>query len=53
MRYAADVKDGRAEAEIDEAAFGNYLYSAGIPDPELLIRPGGEGEQNFSRWRGK
>ena len=34
-------KDGRAPEEVDEAAFGSYLYSAGIPDPELLIRPGG------------
>ena len=52
MRYAADVKDGRAEAEIDEAAFGNYLYSAGIPDPELLIRPGGEQRiSNFLLWQ--
>ena len=52
MRYAADVKDGRAEAEIDEASFGNYLYSAGIPDPELLIRPGGEQRiSNFLLWQ--
>jgi undecaprenyl diphosphate synthase len=52
MRYAADVKDGRAPEEIDEAAFGSYLYSAGIPDPELLIRPGGEQRlSNFLLWQ--
>ncbi len=52
MRYAADVKDGRAPEEIGEAEFGNYLYSAGIPDPELLIRPGGELRiSNFLLWQ--
>ena len=52
MRYAADVRDGRAEAQIDESGFGNYLYSAGIPDPELLIRPGGEVRiSNFLLWQ--
>ena len=52
MRYAADVKDGKAPAEIGEADFGNYLYSAGIPDPELLIRPGGEVRiSNFLLWQ--
>ena len=52
MRYAADVKDGRAPEEIDESAFGRYLYSAGIPDPELLIRPGGEVRiSNFLLWQ--
>ena len=52
MRYAADVKDGRAPEKIGETAFGNYLYSAGIPDPELLIRPGGEMRiSNFLMWQ--
>lgn len=52
MRYAADVKDGRAPEQITEEAFGNYLYSAGIPDPELLIRPGGEQRiSNFLLWQ--
>ena len=46
------MKDGRASEEIDEAAFGSYLYSAGIPDPELLIRPGGEQRlSNFLLWQ--
>ena len=52
MRYAADVKDGRAPEHITEEAFGNYFYSAGIPDPELLIRPGGEQRiSNFLLWQ--
>ena len=30
----------------------NYLYSAGLPDPELLIRPGGEIRiSNFLLWQ--
>ena len=29
-----------------------YLYSAGIPDPELIIRPGGELRlSNFLLWQ--
>ena len=52
MRYAADVKAGEAPAELDEERFGDYLYSAGIPDPELLIRPGGEQRiSNFLLWQ--
>ena len=52
MRYAADLRDGKAPEEIGEAEFGNYLYSAGIPDPELLIRPGGEERiSNFLLWQ--
>ena len=52
MRYAADVKEGKAPEELTEGAFANYLYSAGIPDPELLIRPGGEQRiSNFLLWQ--
>ena len=52
MRYAADLKDGKAPEELAEADFGKYLYSAGIPDPELLIRPGGEQRiSNFLLWQ--
>lgn len=50
--YAQDVLDGKAGADIDEVAFGGYLYSAGIPDPDLLIRPGGEKRiSNFLLWQ--
>ncbi len=39
----ADVAAGRLASEaIDEACVDSHLYSAGFPDPELLIRPGGE-----------
>ncbi|MCD7792969.1 MAG: di-trans,poly-cis-decaprenylcistransferase [Oscillospiraceae bacterium] len=50
-RYAQDVAEGRAN-DIDEAGFAQYLYSAGLPDPELLIRPGGEMRtSNFLMWQ--
>lgn len=51
-RYAADVAAGRAKPDTDEAGFASYLYSAGIPDPDLLIRPGGEKRiSNFLLWQ--
>lgn len=38
--------------EIDEAAFSQELYTAGIPDPELIIRTGGEYRlSNFLTWQ--
>lgn len=38
--------------EIDEARFSGYLYSADIPDPDLMIRPGGEMRlSNFLLWQ--
>ena len=42
-QFAADCAEGKAVPEqLDEAAFSGYLDSAGIPDPELIIRPSGE-----------
>lgn len=50
-RYAKDLKEGKA-AELTEESFSNYMYSAGIPDPDLLIRPGGEQRiSNFLLWQ--
>ncbi len=38
--------------EIDERRFSGYLYSADIPDPDLMIRPGGEVRlSNFLLWQ--
>ncbi len=49
-RYAADLAAGRA-GPLDEAAFRSYMYSADIPDPDLVIRPGGEMRlSNFLMW---
>ncbi len=38
--------------DIDENAMANCMYSAGIPDPDLMIRPGGEVRlSNFLLWQ--
>ena len=42
----------RRPEELDEAVFSGYLDSAGIPDPELIIRPSGEQRlSNFLLWQ--
>ena len=51
--YAQDVADGKKKAsDLDEAVFSEYLDSAGVPDPELVIRPSGEMRlSNFLPWQ--
>ncbi|MDE2571219.1 MAG: di-trans,poly-cis-decaprenylcistransferase [bacterium] len=40
---AADVRAGRLDpGAIDEPTLASYLFTADYPDPDLLIRPGGE-----------
>ncbi len=40
---AHDVRSGRLPLEnINDDVLANYLYTAGLPDPDLLIRTGGE-----------
>lgn len=40
---AEKVKNGEMEpSDIDEAAISAYLYTKGMPDPDLIIRPSGE-----------
>ena len=47
---ARQVKAGRLDPErIDEALFSNHLYTAGLPDPDLLIRTSGELRPDFRR----
>jgi len=42
-RLARDVAQGRLDPEsIDEPVVASYLSTADMPDPDLLIRPGGE-----------
>lgn len=50
---AQQVKEGKMDlSEIDEDVIGNFLYTAGIPDPELLIRTSGEQRiSNFLLWQ--
>ena len=51
-RYAEELAAGRSDTELTEEMFASYLYSAGIPDPDLLIRPGGETRlSNFLLWQ--
>ena len=50
LRFAEDYKAGRV-TELTEDMFSNYMFSAGIPDPDLIIRPGGELRlSNFLMW---
>ena len=51
--FAADVAAGKREAsELTEEILSEYLYSAGVPDPELIIRPSGEKRtSNFLLWQ--
>lgn len=52
-RFAAQCAAGeRKPEELTEEAFGALLYSGGIPDPELIIRPSGEERiSNFLLWQ--
>ena len=51
--FLADVSAGKARAEdLNEQVLSGYLYSAGVPDPELIIRPSGEQRtSNFLLWQ--
>jgi undecaprenyl diphosphate synthase len=51
--FAADVAAGKCDPEsLTEAVFDRYLDSAGVPDPELVIRPSGEMRtSNFLPWQ--
>jgi undecaprenyl diphosphate synthase len=54
MRHmASDVKDGSMSLEdITEETFAQYLDTAGIPDPDLMIRTSGEQRlSNYLLWQ--
>ena len=48
-----DVKDGKLDIDsIDESLVSDNLYTAGQPDPDLIIRPSGEYRiSNFLLWQ--
>jgi len=50
---AQDVADGTLKpGEVNEAAIDQRLYTAGLPDPDLLIRTAGERRvSNFLLWQ--
>jgi undecaprenyl diphosphate synthase len=52
-RLARQVRDGQIAAEdIDEDLFSSALMTAGVPDPDLLIRTSGEMRvSNFLLWQ--
>jgi undecaprenyl diphosphate synthase len=46
------AREGIDPDTIDEELFGRYLYSAGLPDPDLVIRTAGELRiSNFLLWQ--
>jgi undecaprenyl diphosphate synthase len=51
--FTADVVSGkRALTDLNDDLFGNYLYTAGLSDPDLLIRTSGEMRiSNFLLWQ--
>ena len=51
--FAQDCIDGRADPNhLSQEQFGGYLFSKGIPDPDLVIRPSGELRlSNFLLWQ--
>ena len=51
--FAADCVEGRCRPEeLDEERFSGYLFTDGLPDPELIIRPSGEQRlSNFLLWQ--
>ena len=50
--FRALAASGIAPEEIDEAAIAGALYTAGQPDPDLVIRTGGEERlSNFLIWQ--
>lgn len=53
----AEILDALAKIKgtevISEETFGNALWSSGIPDPDIIIRTGGEHRlSNFLTWQG-
>lgn len=50
---AEKCQSGQFEpADFSEQLFGSYLYTGGLPDPDLLIRTGGEARlSNFLLWQ--
>ena len=51
--FARECAAGEKQPEeLTEAMFSDYLFSAGVPDPELIIRPSGEVRlSNFLLWQ--
>lgn len=52
-QIASDFKSDKVSLkELNESSFSNYLYTSGLPDPDLLIRTSGEMRiSNFFLWQ--
>lgn len=52
-KIARDLQTGRIrEEDLDEKLFSQYLFTRGLPDPDLLIRTSGEMRlSNFLLWQ--
>ena len=52
-QIAEEVKEGKLDAnDINEEVIGKHLYTSFMPDPELLIRTGGEIRlSNYLLWQ--
>ncbi len=47
-----DAAAGKIKGQVDEKVFSGYLYTAELPDPDLLIRTSGEKRiSNFLLWQ--
>jgi len=47
------IADGVLAEQVDESLVNRYLYTAGLPDPDLIIRTSGEMRtSNFLIWQG-
>lgn len=53
QKIAAEIQAGRLQPEeITKEVFSNYLYTKGMPEPDLLIRTSGEMRlSNFLLWQ--
>ena len=47
------MQEGRLDpADLDETSFGRWLFTADMPDPDLIIRTSGEQRlSNFLLWQ--
>ena len=46
------IRDGFEPDEVDDSLFERYLFTAGIPDPDIIVRTGGEFRiSNFMIWQ--
>ena len=51
-RLIEDIQCGKVSGRVQEAQFEQYLSTAGLPDPDLLIRTSGEARiSNFLLWQ--